>query len=253
LKLLQWQIFTDEYLRKPYSHRREFMTDDGTITETRDVRDFDRVTLKEFGKLNIVQSEAEALTIETYPYLMPKIISEVRGGELILGIKGGFLDRFTNFLSTSFSGHRITYNLTVKNLRALSISGAASVSQKELLTDSIAYKLSGAGSIDAKGLSAESVEVNLSGTGKIELGGKAKEQKIIISGAGGYIAQKLETRRAKVKLSGAGKAIIWAIENLEIRISGLGSVDYYGEPKMHTDITGLGNIVGLGEPKSVNE
>lgn len=222
------------------------MAESGYISEKRDVKNFHRVTLKEFGKLNIVQGEEESLTIETHKDLMPKILSEVRGGELILGIKGGILDRFSDFLSTSLSGHRITYNLTLKNLRALSVSGAASVSLGAIQTDTIAYRLSGAGSIHTQELLADSVKATLSGTGKIELGGKTQEQSVVISGAGGYIARKLETESSKVRLSGAGKAIVWATDLLDIKISGLGSVDYYGEPEMRTDITGLGNVVGLG-------
>jgi len=225
------------------------MANEGTITEKREVSGFDRVTLKEFGKLIITQGEQEALTIETHPDLLPRIISDVRGGELILGIKGGILDKFTDFLSSSLAGHRITFKLTVKELRSLSISGAASVSLKAIQTDSIAYRLSGAGSINSEGLSAQSVDVHLSGAGKIELSGRAREQNVVISGAGGYVARKLETKKATVALSGAGKGIVWAVDDLDVTISGLGSVDYYGEPKISQVISGLGNVVGLGEPE----
>jgi len=226
------------------------MSSDGYVTETREVRDFDRVTLKEFGKLIIQQGEEEALSIETHSDLMPKILSEVKNGELILGLKGGILDKFTDFLSTSLSGHRITFHLTVNELRTLRVSGAASVDLQALQTDKIAFLLSGAGSIDSDGLTAEFVEVRLSGTGKIELRGEAEAQQVLISGAGGYVARKLKTNQARIKLSGAGKAIVWAAEDLDVTISGLGSVDYYGEPELQLDITGFGNVVGLGEPTS---
>jgi hypothetical protein len=226
------------------------MSSDGYVTETREVSGFDRVTLKEFGKLIIQQGKEEALSIETHYDLMPKILSDVQNGELILGLKGGVLDKFTDFLSTSLSGHRITFHLTVKELRALRVSGAASVDLQILQTDKIAFLLSGAGSIDSDGLNAEFVEVRLSGTGKIELRGEAEAQQVLISGAGGYIARKLKTNEARIKLSGAGKAIVWAEEDLDVTISGIGSVDYYGEPELQLDITGLGNVVGLGEPKS---
>jgi hypothetical protein len=224
------------------------MAKEGYITETREVSGFDRVILREFGTLNIVQGEEESLIIETHPDLMPKILSEVRDGKLILGIKGGILDKFTDFLSTSISGYRITFNLTVKELRGLTVSGAASVNQGETETDHIAYRLSGAGSVNVEQLSADSVQVNLSGSGKIELQGKAEEQRVVISGAGGYVAKKLETTRTVVKLSGAGKGIVWATDELEVKISGIGSVDYYGEPEMNVNISGLGNVVKLGEP-----
>ena len=223
------------------------MSNDGYVTETREVSDFDRVTLKEFGKLIVTQGDEEALTVETHPDLLNKITTEVRNRELILGIKGDFLDRFTDFISTSFSGHRITFYLTVKSLHALKVTGAGTVDQQQLQTDQMKYWLTGAGSINAQDLSAQSVEVHLSGTGKIGLSGSTTDQEVLISGAGAYMAKNLESRNAKVTLSGAGKGVIWARDHLDVHISGLGSVDYYGEPEKHLNITGLGNVVGLGD------
>jgi hypothetical protein len=224
------------------------MTAEGYVSQDRDVTGFDRVTLKEFGKLNIIQGEEERLTIEGHPDVIERITSEVKDGELVLGLKGGFLDKFSDFLSSSLSGHQITFHLSVKQLRGLSIFGAGRAIADEISANELKLKLSGAGSIKLNTLSAESLFVDLPGTGKIELSGKATEQIVTISGAGGYIARKLESKVAKVKLSGAGKGILWVTDELDISISGLGSVDYYGSPKLKQNISGLGNVVGLGEP-----
>jgi nucleoid-associated protein YgaU len=224
------------------------MTAEGSIKESREVSGFDRVTLKEFGKLIITQGEEESLTIESPPEVMDRITTEVKDRELILGLKGGFLDRFSDFISSSLSGHQITFYLGVKDLRGLNIFGAGSATADDISTNQLKLKLSGAGSIKMKGLETETLLVDLPGTGKIELSGKTLEQKVTVSGAGGYIARKLESKVAEVKLTGAGKGILWATDDLDISITGLGSVDYYGDPKLKQKITGLGNVVGLGEP-----
>lgn len=225
------------------------MANDGTVRETREVSGFDRVTLKEFGKLFIIQGEEEALTIESPPEILERITSEVKEGELFLGIKGGIMDKFTDFISSSLGGHQIIFKVSVIELRGLNIFGAGSANADDIKTDQLALKLSGAGSIKMRGLSTEAMKVSLPGTGKIELAGTAVEQKVNISGAGGYSARKLESKIAEVHLSGAGKGIVWATDDLDISITGLGSVDYYGSPNLKQSVTGLGNVVGLGEPQ----
>jgi hypothetical protein len=224
------------------------MTDKGDVSENREVSGFDRVALKAFGKLVIKQGEEESLTIESHPEIIERIITEVKDKELILDLKGGFLDKFSDFISSSLSGDQITFHLGVKELRGLSLFGAGSAIADDISTDELKLKLSGAGSIKMKGLNAEFLSVDLPGTGKIELDGHAQEQKVTISGAGGYSARKLLTKAAEVHLSGAGKGIVWATDDLDISITGLGSVDYYGSPNLKQSISGLGNVVGLGEP-----
>ena len=227
------------------------MADEEIIREPREIKDVDRVTLKEFGKLIVTQGEEETLVVEGHTDVIKRITTEVKDGELILGLKGGFLDRFSDFLSSSLSGHQITFHLRLKELHSLSIFGAGSAIADDIESNALRLKLSGAGSIKMKGLSTDSLIVNLPGTGKIELAGKASKQKVTISGAGGYIAQNLESKTAEIDLRGAGKGILWATDALDIAITGLGSVDYYGNPTLKQTITGLGNVVGLGEPEGV--
>jgi hypothetical protein len=224
------------------------MANEEIVREQREICGVDRVTLKEFGKLIVTQGEEETLVVEGHPEVIKRITTEVKDGELILGLKGGFLDRFSDFLSSSLSGHQITFQLGLKELNGMNIFGAGSAIADDIETNTLRLKLSGAGSIKMKGLSTESLIVELPGTGKIELAGKTSKQKVTISGAGGYIAQNLESKTAEIDLRGAGKGILWATDDLDIAITGLGSVDYYGSPNLKQKITGLGNVVGLGEP-----
>ncbi|MCK4409157.1 MAG: DUF2807 domain-containing protein, partial [Candidatus Eisenbacteria sp.] len=69
------------------------MSDERTVTETRDVSGFDGVTLEGFGSVTVTQGVHTALTIEAAEDVMPRVTAKVKDGVLVLGLrKGGWLD-----------------------------------------------------------------------------------------------------------------------------------------------------------------
>jgi hypothetical protein len=224
------------------------MSTGNRVTESREVSNFDRVFLRDYGELVITQGEQESLTIETHPDILPQIKTEVKNGELVIKIGGSWLDKLGHALSTSLTRQPIKYDLTVKKLTGLEIAGAVRVNASDIETDRLALKLGGAGQVNIGALSAEVLEVDLPGAGAINISGKVGKQRIAISGAGSYSAPKLESRRASVDLRGAGQATVWAIEDLDVAIRGLGSVEYYGTPTVKKSVSGLGSVTSLGNP-----
>jgi hypothetical protein len=222
------------------------MSTSNLATESREVSNFDRVALRDYGELVIMQGERESLTIEADADILPQIKTEVKNGTLDIRIGGSWMDKLGHALSTSFTRQWIKYNLTVKKLTGLEIAGAIRVNASDLETDRLALKLSGAGQVNIQALSAEVLEVDSPGAGAINIGGKVEEQRIVISGAGSYKAPKLESKRASVDLRGAGHATVWAVENLDVAIRGLGNVEYYGTPTVKKNISGLGTVTSLG-------
>jgi hypothetical protein len=224
------------------------MSTGNRVTESREVSNFDRVFLRDYGELVITQGEQESLTIETHPDILPQIKTEVKNGELVIKIGGSWLDKLGHALSTSLTRQPIKYDLTVKKLTGLEIAGAVRVNASDIETDRLALKLGGAGQVNIGALSAEVLEVDLPGAGAINISGKVGKQRIAISGAGSYSAPKLESRRASVDLRGAGQATIWVVEDLDVAIRGLGSVEYYGTPTVKKSVSGLGTVTRLGNP-----
>jgi hypothetical protein len=224
------------------------------VTESRDVRDFDRVSLSGSGSIFLTQTGEESLTIEAEDNVLPLLTSDVQGGELKLG--------FLNHIGTVTTNAPIRYYLTVKNLHGLTISGAGKVEMSTLATDALGVTISGSGSIQAPALTAEALEIRISGSGKITasplqadtltvaisgtghaiLSGKATRQEISIPGAGAYDAAELVSDAARVRVSGAGSATVNARETLDARISGIGSIRYAGQPQVTKSISGLGSI-----------
>ena len=215
-------------------------------TETREVSDFDRVALAGFGDLYITQGEEESLTIEASPEILDRIKTEVEDGKLTIRFVRNWLDWIGDVLATGFAGMRVRYDLTVKELAALAITGAGRVQVANLETDQLALELRGAGQLSIESLDAEQLEIDLSGAGQIKVGGRVTEQTVKITGAGSYDAPDLESQRAKATLTGLGGATVWAVEDLEATIRSVGSVSYYGAPTVSKKITGIGSLNSLG-------
>ena len=186
----------------------------GTLkTETRSVSDFSRVTLSGIGTLNIRQTGTESLTITTDDNILPLLTSSVSGGVLQLGVKSATIPRPTS---------DITWNLTVKDLSSITLSGA--------------------GKINAQDINTSSLTVLLSGAGNLSVTGKSVSQTATVSGAGSYKGRDFTTTNTTVTISGAGSAIVNASATLNATVSGTGSVTYYGTPQVTSHISGIGSV-----------
>lgn len=207
------------------------------VTEEREISGVEGVSLSFVGDLRITQGDEEKLVITADDNVMPLITTEVKDGVLTIGSKSTLGIPVINDLR---------YDLTVRNLNSLQLSGAGNAEMDGLETGSLNVGVSGAGNVSINGLQADSVVANLSGVGNLELGGKAKRQAISLSGAGSYSGGDLETGSTDVSLSGLGGATVWATESLDANISGAGNVEYHGNPDVTSKISGLGNVTPEG-------
>jgi len=215
-------------------------------TETREVSDFDRVALAGFGDMVITQGDEESLTIEASPEILGRIETDVKDGKLTIRFSRSWLDWIGEVLASGFIGMRVRYDLAVKELAGLAITGAGRVQGANITADHLALELRGAGQLSIESLEAERLKIDLSGAGQIKVGGRVTEQTINITGAGSYDAPDLESQRAKATLTGLGGATLWVVEDLEATIRSVGSVSYYGAPKVSKSITGIGSLNSLG-------
>ena len=223
------------------------MSSSDVRTETREVSGFDRVALPGFGDLHITQGAEESLTIEASPEILDRIKTEVKDGQLTIRFVRNWVDWIGDVLASGFAGMRIRYDLTVKELAALAMTGAGRAQVANLKTDHLALELRGAGQVIVASLEAAGLEVDLSGAGQIKVWGRVTEQTVTLTGAGSYDAPDLESQRAKATLTGLGSATVLAVEELEATIRSVGSVSYYGAPTVSKTITGIGSLNSLGE------
>ena len=214
-------------------------------TETRQVSDFDRVELSDFGEMTIVQDDHESLTIEADEELLSKIKTEVRDGVLVIGMTQDWLDRIVSLIR-SLDHKQIIYRLTVKNLHGIRITGAATINASSLKTDHLELRTTGFGKIALGSLTTDSLSVDISGRGEFQATGTAGEQKIGISGSGEYHASELHGREANVRISGHGNVELDVSETLTVSISGAGNVRYSGSPTISQTISGAGSVTRVG-------
>ena len=130
------------------------------VTEERPVRDFTRVDFSGFGELTLVQGDSEALTIETDENLLPYIETTVSRGTLTIG----FAKRV--WFPLLRPTQAIHYQLTVKTLNHLDVSGAGIVTAALLQADNLTLVERGAAVINLADLTANALVVDMSGTGR---------------------------------------------------------------------------------------
>lgn len=184
-----------------------------TTSESRDVSGFEEVELKAIGDLYIQQGDSESLTVEAEEDVLPKIRTKVKNNRLIIAPK-----RNTSINTTE----PINYELTLKDLTGLEVSGSGDVQAEDISTDELA--------------------VTINGTGDVEISGKADSQNVEISGSGDYTAEDLESKQAKVDVGGTGSAIVNVSDELDARVSGTGSVEYIGDPTVNQNVSGTGEV-----------
>jgi hypothetical protein len=206
------------------------------VSETRAVNGFDRVALSGSGHLSIVQGDQEGLTIETDDNLVPLIKSEVVDGLLKIG------PEHVNVRPTG----QIKYELRLKNLKELHLSGSLEAEAQSLKTSRLVLTISGSGKIQLPRFEAGELEARISGSGDIEVAGKADQQQVHISGSGDYRAGECASQNTAIHISGSGDATVWASATLEAAVSGSGGINYYGTPQLNTHVSGSGSIHSLG-------
>jgi uncharacterized protein YceK len=209
-------------------------------TETRDVSGFTALDMGTLGKVVLTQGDSEALTITGSDNVVPLVKTTVSGGVLTIDI-----DEEINLIGIN-DKNVLTFDLTVKDLTGLTVSGLADVEMDALTTSALAVKMGGAGKLVLSDLSADSIDITVSGLGSIEIAGHVTRQQIEISGAGAVENADLECQTAEVNIPGLGSATIWVTSQLTGTISGGGSVRYYGSPQTNTESAGLGKFESLG-------
>ncbi len=249
------------------------------IKESRQVFNFNGITLNGPGKLTIIMGDTESLSIEAEECVLPRIRTEVVGKMLFLGLEQ------ENFSDRIRPEKEINYYLTISNLESIILSGSGSITSSHLDVENLkisicgsgnmelgnlsvremfikvsgsgciriisnkcskaGVKISGSGEAVITSLSAEMLTTKISGSACVALEGDVAQQKIEISGSGEYHAVDLVSNTALIDISGSGKAIIRAEKQIDANIDGSGEVCFYGESVIIENISGSGRMVAM--------
>lgn len=205
----------------------------GTAVEQRPVSGFDTVIWQASGELSIEQTGRERLSIEAEPAVLAKIVTEVRGGRLVIAFKPGRVE----------SREAVRFRLEVKSLRALESTGSGTVRIGALSGGDLSLQLAGSDTVQLARLSVRALDVRLDGAGDMAVGGgRVERQRVVITGAANYQAPRLESRDAEVVIDGSGNVEVVARERLVARIAGSGDVVYHGQPRVTETVSGAGTV-----------
>lgn len=181
-------------------------------SDSRDIGDdVTAVVLDTSGDLEISEGEP-SLTIHAPAGILDRLTSEVSGGVLELGRRGGPLP----FLSGT-----IRYELTVPSLDAIEIDGSGDVT----------WAATGG-----------ALTIAISGSGDVTVSGSADSLDLEIDGSGDVDADDLQVRDATVEINGSGDVDLFVTGTLQVEISGSGTVSHRGGAEVDAEISGSGDV-----------
>lgn len=206
----------------------------GQSREKRDVKDFNALSVSSAFQVEISVGSTESLEIEAEDQYINDIITEVRGGTLIIRLRES---RDTRRMRESPKAY-----LTVKSLERINASGAVALKTRDVLKGrKLDLELSGASVLNIE-MEVDELYLEASGACVINLEGEAKEQVVKTSGATVYRAYDLESENADIRVSGAGSANVYVTGKLDVHASGASSVRYRGGASVSADSSGASSI-----------
>lgn len=209
-------------------------------TESRQVADFNAISVEYPAEVTIRQGSSESVEIEAEDNLLPQLGAEVRNGTLYLK------NSEQNWRERVNPTEPVLISITVVDLNKVQFPTAGKMQIEGLETDSLTVSVSGAGDVKVTKLSAGNLEISLSGAGSITADGEGDGLQLRISGLGSFNGGDLQSQDADVQISGAGSATVWVQQTLDASISGAGSIDYYGDPDVNERISGVGSVRKVG-------
>src|SRR5262249_44446011 len=123
-------------------------------SESRDVRDFNRVEVSGSGTLTITQGSTESLTVRADDNLLPLLRSEVDGGPRRRGPRKASIQ----------PTQPIRYDLALKQLTNLQLSGAVDAESASVQADQLTLGISGAGKAHVGRVTTTALTVDISGS-----------------------------------------------------------------------------------------
>lgn len=203
--------------------------------ETRNVEDFDEISLGVSGRLYLSIGDEFKVELDGDEDDLDEIDTDVVNGVLRIRHDGKW--------DWNWNSGGVKIYVTMPEVKGLSVSGSGTIYAEDLIkTDDIELSVSGSGDLEAE-IEAGRVELSISGSGGAELQGTARNFGVRISGSGSLDAYDLRSEDCDVRISGSGSAKVNVSGDLDARISGSGSVYYDGDPDhVNSSASGSGKV-----------
>lgn len=192
---------------------------DNYRTEARNVSGFTGVDIGGAMEAVITVGGNYEVTVEAKEDVLPKILTEVRNGSLIVKH-----DKAWNEKWDSKKRGKVKVTVSLPSLDDLDISGA-----------SVAK---------VTGVNSDKIDIDVSGASSVSIDGSARVSTIDISGASNIKATSFTTDSADIDASGASSIKLNVVSELRADASGASSVCYGGSPRVQKDTSGSASVSG---------
>ncbi|MBV7533963.1 head GIN domain-containing protein [Chitinophaga sp. sic0106] len=205
------------------------------IKEERQITAFRSVKVDGGMNVHIQQGETKSAVIEAESNIVPLIVLERDGEELIVKLRDDVHNISTH--------KKFDVYLSAPQLDAIKVDGSGDIDLLGTFTnpENIKLKIAGSGNIIGK-VDAPSIDASIAGSGDMKVTGQTRDLNVSIAGVGNFEGLDLFTENTKVKISGAGNAKVHASVTLKASIAGTGDVVYKGSPEVSQSIAGAGSV-----------
>jgi len=177
----------------------------------------------------LTQGNTEMVRIDTKGVDNEEVISELRGGKLVLSIR-----RQNGWKGMFGRNTYVKAYVTVKNLTSISVSSGAELDgETKLVVDDLTLNISSGA--DAKlDVKTNRLTVSVSSGADATLSGSTEKLTASVSGGADLDASKLLSDVCYAEASGGGDAKVYGRKELYLRASGGGDVTYSGPGQLIT-------------------
>jgi hypothetical protein len=200
--------------------------------QDRSVKNFSKIEISGAFDVTMTQGTVEKLSIDADDKVLNKIITEVKGGTLIIRME-----------NNNFSHNDIRAELTFINLDGIEISGAVKITgTNHMKFTGLDINGSGASKLNLD-FTATKLDCDFSGASNVTLKGNTSDLDADLSGASDLDAEGLKAVNCTLECSGASKASVFATASLKVEGSGATQVSYAGNPtNLDTDMSGASKL-----------
>jgi hypothetical protein len=199
---------------------------------------FDEVEIHGSAEVRLAQGTVDQVVVEGDEEFQSQVRLDVRNGRLNVQQSGAW-----KFWAT----RRLQLTVTLRDLKRLSISGAADVlAAQPMKLGKLLIDISGAGLARFDRLQAQELRFSVSGAGDGQFAGHVDQLSVAVSGKSDFRGEQLRAQTARITVSGLGEIKVWAEEELAITVSGVGKVDYWGSPEVKRRTSGLATVNARG-------
>lgn len=205
-------------------------------TITRSTSDYDGIKCAGSFDYILVAGTEGNITIEGEENLLEYIVTEVKGGNLIVKTEN-------NVNLRTSKGKTIKITIPFKDINNVSLAGSGDLWNEDKITSTnLDVALAGSGDV-VLNVEASSIVGKLAGSGDLTLKGNTNELEAKVSGSGDFHGFNLQSNHTNVAVAGSGDAEVVSNISLKARVAGSGDIEYRGNPKTEdTKVAGSGSI-----------